>query len=258
MSANSTVANINNSDKSSLFSTLMSNPLQQSRSEAIVKWIRQFRPIIVGSKELETELSLLFNDFTIGFDGYTGKEIPRHLLYPTEEEKQIIREYYEKEAVKNDMKKSDTTTVSNESTLVSAFEQAATLAATETKQSPIELGITENGDVNYSSLSSHYSGDVEAFSGKLLELSQKLVNDQIKAATKYQHSKGHGSQRKGTPALPEDPIQNIPFDQRMFITTKVKELFSIIEKTSTPIDQGIMFDMFIRVLWQTYDICHHS
>jgi len=275
MSSNSAVANINNSENSSLYSTLMSNA--PSRGKTILKWIKQFRPIVVGTKGLEVELALLFNDFIIGFDGYTGKEIPQHLLYTTDEERKIIREYCEKEAVKNDMKKSDTSgiialeefqknvikninsnvttiiqapTSADDSTLVTAFEQATSTVAKETEQSPIELGITENGDVNYSSLSSYYSGDVEAFAGKLLELSQKLVNDEIKEATKYKHLKGHGSKRKGTPALPEDPIENIPFDQRMFITTKVKELFSIIEKTSNPIDQGIMFDMFIRSIFR--------
>uniref|UniRef100_A0A6C0J479 VWFA domain-containing protein n=1 Tax=viral metagenome TaxID=1070528 RepID=A0A6C0J479_9ZZZZ len=244
MSSHTIIANSNNQE-SSLFSALMSNP--PSRGKELVKWIKHNRAVNVGSEGVEVELVLLFNDFDVGFDGYTGKEIPKHLHNTTEEERQIIREYIEVEAVKNDMKK---TSGVNESTLASAFEQVASTTAEETKQSPIELGLTENDDINYSSLSSYYSGEVEAFAGKLLELSQKLVNDEIKTATKYKHTKGHGSKRKASPALPEDPVENIPSPQRMFITTKVKELFSIMEKTSTPINQGIMFDMFIRSIFR--------
>jgi hypothetical protein len=132
--------------------------------------------------------------------------------------------------------------------IAGAFASAVNTA--ETVPEP-KLSAGENGDAQFAEMTvPGYSTDVERFVGDCLAMSQKSVNDQMKAAFAAAKPKGSGSKRKGQASLPNDPIENIPHGQRMDITTQFKRLSAQIASCKNDNDRALMIVILAKMCFR--------
>lgn len=101
------------------------------------------------------------------------------------------------------------------------------------------IGVTWNGDFNYSSLG-------ETIDNLILELKQKLLNNIIER--NLPKDNGIGTHRKGYVGLPKDSTLNIPESFRNNITLKMNTIMSKIKELSEK-EQCMYIDMLFRSIF---------